>query len=174
MCEVVARFRERNTEMNTTHQAEETTRVHAHYANIKKLGHWTTARRFEVRAQRGYVVLDLRSPQIPGGDVEIKLDLDHSMVKLLAPEDAVIDHWDLTMVGRGRVKDNQGGQAPDGQAAGGRRIRITGQVRHGEIRVNRGGVAVLSAMFSREYVADVRRANREGSMPTVDDPARTA
>jgi hypothetical protein len=46
-------------------------------------------------------------------------------------------------------------------------------MRHGEIRVHRGGIAMLSAMFSREYVADLRRAHREGGFPTVDDPTRT-
>ena len=53
-------------------------------------------------------------------------------------------------------------------------VVLTGQLRHGEIRVNRGGIAVLSAMFSREYLADLRRSHREGGQPTVADPARTA
>jgi len=29
-------------------------------------------------------------------------------------------------------------------------------------------------MFSREYLADLRRAHAERGFPTVDDPARTA
>ncbi|SNR39778.1 hypothetical protein [Actinomadura mexicana] len=53
----------------------------------------------------------------------------------------------------------------------GRAIRVTGEVRHGEVRVHRGGVATLSAMFSREFVQDVRRARREGTTPSVADPA---
>ncbi|WP_433475505.1 hypothetical protein ACQPZP_43860 [Spirillospora sp. CA-142024] len=145
--------------------AETTTRVHAHYENIKKLGHWTTGRLFEVRARRGMVVLDLRSPRIPDGDIEIAVDLDHSMVKLLVPQDAEIEHWDLRYTGRGRVKDWTG------ENGGGRRVRITGEIRHGEIRVHRGGVATLSAMFSREFVQDVRRARRDGTTPSVADPA---
>ncbi|MEU8306646.1 hypothetical protein AB0C84_24110 [Actinomadura sp. NPDC048955] len=141
------------------------TRVQAHYENVKKLGHWTTGRRFEVRARRGMAVLDLRSPRIPDGDIEIEVDLDHSMVKLLVPQDARIDHWDLRYTGRGRVKDWTG------ENGDGRAIRVTGEVRHGEIRVHRGGVATLSAMLSREFVQDVRRARREGATPTVADPA---
>ncbi|TMQ90911.1 hypothetical protein ETD83_33345 [Actinomadura soli] len=148
--------------------ADAVTRVQAHYRNVKQLGHWTADRRFEVRARRGSVVLDLRSPQIPDGDIDIEVDLDHSMVKLLVPQDAQIDHWDLRYTGRGRVKDWTG---EDGE---GRRIRITGEIRHGEIRVHRGGVATLSAMFSREFVQDVRRARREGTEPTIADPARGA
>jgi hypothetical protein len=149
--------------MNTTPAT--TTRVQAHYDTVKKLGHWTDDRRFEVRARRGMVVLDLRSPRIPDGDIEIEVDLDHAMVKLLVPQDAQVDHWDLSYTGRGRVKDWTG------ENGDGRTIRVTGGIRHGEIRVHRGGVATLSAMFSREFVQDVRRARREGTTPTVADPA---
>jgi hypothetical protein len=91
------------------------------------------------------------------------------MLKLLVPDKAVIDHWDLTMAGRGKVKDAYGRSAPDG-----RLIRIVGQVSRGEIRVHRHGAAVLSAMFSREFVADMRRARKEGRTPTVADPAHAA
>ncbi|MFI0486412.1 hypothetical protein [Actinomadura sp. 9N215] len=157
--------------MNATHTpitAEAVTRVQAHYENVKKLGHWTSDRRFEVRARRGMAVLDLRSPQIPDGDIDVEVDLDHAMVKLLVPQDAHIDHWDLRYTGRGRVKDWTG------ENGEGRRIRVTGEIRHGEIRVHRGGVATLSAMFSREFVQDVRRARREGTEPTVADPARSS
>lgn len=143
-------------------------RIQVHYGNVKKLGNWTSASRFEVRARRGMAVIDLRSPQIPEGTIEVELDLDHSMVKLLVPQDARIDHWDLRYTGRGRVKDWTG---EDGE---GRRVRVTGEVRHGEIRVHRGGVATLSAMFSREFVRDARRAHREGTTPTVADPAGAA
>ena len=144
-------------------------RIPANNAVTKRLGNWTTARRFQVRAHRGGAVLDLRSPQIPAGDIEIEADIDHAMLKLLVPDDAVLDDWDLRRTGRSRVKD---AEAPD--APGGRRIVVTGQLRTGEIRVRRGGMAMLSAMFSRAYWADLRRVHREGGFPTVDDPARTA
>jgi hypothetical protein len=146
----------------------DTVHVQAHYSSNRKLGHWTTGRHFEVRAMRGAVVLDLRSPRIPDGDIEIELLADHSMVKLLVPDDAVVDAWDLTVVGRGRVKDGPFEQTPTS-----RRIKITGQLRHGEVRVRRGGIAVLAAMFTREAVDDFRKANREGTIPTVIDPANT-
>jgi hypothetical protein len=144
-------------------------RVPANHTVIKRLGHWTTERRFEVRNHRGQAVLDLRSPRIPDGDIEITVDIDHGVVKLLLPEDAVIDDWGLLRRGRGRLKDAVG---PKG--TGGRRIVLTGSMRDGEIRVHRGGIAMLSAMFSKEYVADLRRVHREGGYPTVDDPTRTA
>ena len=156
--------------MNTTHTTTATpVRIAANYGVTKHLGNWTTAREFQVRAHRGHAVLDLRSPHIADGEIRIDCELDHAMLKLLVPDGAVIDDWDLQRQGRGRVKDAEGRTA-----AGGRRIVLTGQLRHGEIRVHRGGVAQLSAMFSREYLADLRRAHAERSYPTVDDPARTA
>jgi len=147
----------------------EPVRIAANNAVTKRLGNWTTAREFQVRGHRGSAVLDLRSPQIPAGDIEIEADLDHAMLKLLVAGDAVVDDWDLRRTGRGRVKDAERPDAP-----GGRRIVVTGELRGGEIRVRRGGIAMLSAMFSRAYWDDVRRAHKEGGFPTVDDPARTA
>ncbi|HEY2670968.1 MAG TPA: hypothetical protein VGJ07_11415 [Rugosimonospora sp.] len=156
--------------MNTVQTAPATPiRIPANDAVTKRLGHWTTARQFQVRARHGVAVLDLRSPQIPAGDIEIDVDLDRAVLKLLVADDALIEDWDLRRSGRGRVKD---GQVPD--APGDRRIVVTGQMRHAEIRVHRGGVAILSAMFSREYLADLWRAHKQGVLPTVDDPARAA
>ncbi len=155
--------------MNTAQPAPASpVRIPANHTVTKRLGNWTTARQFQVRAHRGHAVLDLRSPQIPAGDIQVDVDVDHATLKLLVADDAVVDDWDLRRIGRGRVKDSEGRNA-----AGGRRIAVTGQLRHGQIRVHRGGLAVLSAMCSREFVADLRRARREGPTPTVADPART-
>src|SRR5215469_8081637 len=78
----------------------DTIRITAHGRSIRRLGHWTRARRFDVRASRGSVVLDLRSHRIEPGVIEIALDVDHAMVKLLLPEDSVLDHDDLRRIGR--------------------------------------------------------------------------
>ena len=153
-----------------TRPAGSTVQIHADHRAEKRLGHWTTGRVFEVRSRRGRVVLDLRSPRIPEGDIQIDLDLDRSAVTLLVAEDAVIDHWDLAWAGGGKVK--QTFHHPAGSA--GRRIRLTGHIRHGEIRVHSGGIAQLSAICSREYLADARRAHAEGRLPTLDDPAGRA
>lgn len=153
--------------MSTT-QTPTPVRIAANHAVTKRLGHWTTGRQFQVRAHRGVAVLDLRSPQIPGGDIEVEAELDHGTLKLLVADDAVVDDWDLRRAGHGRVKDAAGPRQPAG-----RRILVTGELRDSEIRVHRGGTAVLSAICSREFLADARRARREGRHPSVADPAHT-
>jgi hypothetical protein len=145
----------------------ETEKIRAHGTVARRLGHWTSARHLDVRASRGSVLVDLRSPRIPAGDIRIDLDIDHAVVRLLVPEAAVVDGDELRRVGRGRVKDWTG--AP---SAGGRRLVLGGELRGAEVRVYRGGVATLAAMCSREYVADALRARREGRFPTIDDPSR--
>lgn len=162
----------------------QTVSIRAHYSAVKRLGHWTTARRFDVRATRGTVLLDLRSHRIEAGDIEIHLDIDHAMVKLLVPEGANIDHDELRRVGSGKVKDWTG----TGKS-GERRILLLGEMRRAEVRINRGGVAIVSAMLTRQYLDDLlrayrearitsidelRRAYREGRWTTVDDPGRLA
>ncbi len=59
---------------------EETTidRIQADHQMVKKLGHWTTDRDFEVRARRGAAVLDLRSRQICDGDTDGDTDTPRS------------------------------------------------------------------------------------------------
>jgi hypothetical protein len=156
--------------MNTSLSSTDVVQVQAHYSTNRQLGHWTTGRRFAVRAVRGQVVLDLRSPRIPPGDLEVEILADHAMIKLLVPEDALVDHWSLEFAGRGRVKDG-----PVQQTEGATRtITLTGRLQHAEVRIRRGGVAVLAAMLTREYVSDVRQAHRDGTIPTVADPANTA
>src|SRR5690349_7885639 len=110
-------------------------RIPANHTVTKRLGHWTTARQFPVRAHRGLAVLDLRSPQIEAGDIEIDVDVDRAVLKLLVPDDAALDDWDLRRVGRGRVKDMAAPRSPAG-----RRVVLRGQLHRGEVRVHRGGV----------------------------------
>lgn len=150
----------------TTTEAGPVERLQVDHGMTKRLGHWTSANRFEVRARSGAVVLDLRSPAIQG-DVEIRLDLHRSVVKLLLAEGDQVDHWNLGWTGKGRVKDDQ---RP--VSASGRQVRLVGSANDSEVRVHRGGIAILSAMFSRAFVQDVRQARKNGTYPTVDDPTR--
>jgi hypothetical protein len=159
------------TDMNSTTTSQAATapaaeRLHVDHGVTKRLGDWTKASQFDVRVRSGVLVLDLRSPQVTG-DVELCLDLHRSTVKLLLAEGDQVDHWGLGWSGRGRVKDDQRPVEP-----GGRRVRLSGHAETSEVRVHRGGMAALSAMFSRAYVQDLRQAHRNGSYPTVDDPTR--
>ena len=139
--------------------ATETVQVRAHSRVVKKLGDWTTARRFDVRASRGMVVLDLVLPEIEPGEIEIALDLDHAVLKLLVPSGTAIDDDDLRRVDRGRIKDWTGTASPSG-----RRIKLVGEMRNGEVRVHRGGVALLSLLASRETRRQLREAHRAGRL----------
>lgn len=143
------------------------TRVLVDHEEVKRLGHWTGDLAFDVKIRHGAATLDLRSHQIPDGDIEINLDIDHGMLKLLVPDGATIDSWDVQFIGRGRVKDWQRAEAQ----VDGRTIRIVGTIRRGEVRINRGGIAVLSAVMTKEFFADARRANKEGATPVVADPS---
>jgi hypothetical protein len=136
-----------------------TENIRAHNASVRRTGQWTTARMFDVRASRGSVVLDLLLPRIEPGEIEIQLDIDHSMVKLLVPDGANIESDDLRRVGRGRVKDWTGTGRPSG-----RTIRLVGEMRSGEVRVHRGGVAIAGMMLSGESRREVREAHREGRL----------
>ena len=138
---------------------ENTERIRAHHRSIKRLGAWTTSRRFDVRASRGSVVLDLLLPEIEPGEITVELDIDHSTVILLVPDDVNIDDDDLRRIGRGRVKDWTGTGAPDG-----RTIRLVGEMRDAEVRIHRGGIAIARLALSRKTRAQVRRAHREGRL----------
>jgi hypothetical protein len=146
----------------------EAERLHVDHAVAKRLGHWTSANQFDARVRSGVLVLDLRSPDVKG-DIEVRLDLRRSTLKLLLADGDQVDHWDLDWTGRGQVKDDQRPAGP-----GGRRVRLAGHADSSEIRVHRGGMAALSAMFSRAFARDLRQARKNGGYPTVDDPARAA
>jgi hypothetical protein len=140
----------------------ETVQIRANRCVVKKFGDWTTARHFDVRASHGVVVLDLLIPQLEPGDIEITLDIDHATVKLLVPDGVAINDDELRRIGRGRVKDWTGSAAP-----GGRTIKLLGEMRDAEVRLHRGGVAILSLLTSRKTRRHVREAHRAGHLDHV-------
>lgn len=161
-----------------------TEKIAARGRSDRRLGHWTTARRFEVRASHGSVVLELRSPRIGGGVIEVDLDIDQSTVKLLVPDGAQVEHDSVRRVGRCSYVDWSGSPAPSGRV-----IRITGEMRRSDLRINRRGVAIVSAMLTNEYfpdlfrairdnhvrsLKDVQDAYREGRWTVIEDPGRVA
>jgi len=140
-------------------RAVEPVRVRAHRRTVKKLGQWTTEHRFDIAASRGSVVLDFLTSHIDPGEIDIHLDLDHSVVKLLVPDSTYIDDDDLRRIGRARVKDWAAEATTDG-----RRIKLGGELRNAEIRVHRGGIAIVSLLLSSRSPRIVRQAHREGRL----------
>jgi hypothetical protein len=131
--------------------------IRAHHRSIRRMGAWTTARHFDIRASRGSVVLDLLLPELEPGEITVELDIDHSTVILLVPDGTNVDDDDLRRVGRGRVKDWTGVGSPDG-----RTLRVTGELRNSEIRVHRGGIAILRLLLNRHTRTQLRRAHAQG------------
>jgi hypothetical protein len=144
-------------------RADEPLRIRAHRRTVKNLGQWTTALQFDDAASRGSVVLDLLTSPIEPGEIDIHLNLDHALVKLLVADGTHINDDDLRRIGRARVKDWTG----QGTAAG-RRVNLHGELRDAEVRVHRGGIAILSLMLSRRSRAAVRQAYRDGRLERVD------
>jgi hypothetical protein len=137
----------------------DTEQIRAHHRSVRKLGTWTSARHYDINDNRGSVVLDLLLPDIKPGEITVELDIDHTTVILLVPDGAQINDDELRRVGRGRVKDWTGTASPDG-----RPIKLVGEMRHGEIRIHRGGIALLRLVLSRTHRAEVRQAQREGRL----------
>ena len=88
---------------------------------------------------------------------------------MLVPDSTRIDDDDLRRIGRARVKDWTGHAT-----IGGRRIKIRGELRNAEIRVHRGGIAILSLLLSGRSLRIVRQAHRDGRLEqTHQRPAGT-
>lgn len=141
------------------------TDIVADHEVVRRLGRWTTDREFTIRARHSTVVIDLRSPEIEDGDITVNIDLDTANLELLASDDAQIDQTQIAWTGRGKVKDASSG-------IGGRRVVLVGSSASSEVRVKRGGVAILTAMATREFIEDAKAAHRTGGNTTVDDPTR--
>jgi hypothetical protein len=124
----------------------------------KRLGEWTTASQFDVCTSAGLVLLDFLLPRIDTDQIEVHLDVDHGLVTLLVPDGTRIVQDDLRWMGPGHVRDWTGAASP-----GGRTIHLGGEVRWGDVRVRRGGVAVLS-LLKQGQAGAVRRAYRDGRL----------
>lgn len=146
--------------------AEPAVRIRADHSVVRQLGDWTAARRFDIRSSRGNLLLDLRSPRLAAGDIEIWLDLDSAVLRLLVPDGADIDDSRARRYGECRVRDRAGTGAP-----GGRRVVLGGQLRTSEVRVRRGGQAA-SAARSPRYLAGALRQRRDDLLAAIDGSGR--
>jgi len=131
--------------------------IRAHHRSVRRLGAWATARRLEIRASRGSVVLDLLLPELEPGEITVDLDIDHATVILLVPDGTNVNDDEIRRVGRGRIKDWTGTGSPDG-----RTLTLTGEMRNAEVRIHRGGIAILRLLLSRDSRNQVRHAHKQG------------
>jgi hypothetical protein len=142
--------------MNTTEMLP-TQVIHADHEIVKHLGHWSTASSFDVRARYASVVIDLRSPQLPA-DLAVHLELAHASITILTDEHAAIDAREISWIGKGRVKNLE----PSEKVG---TVTITGKSEDSEIRIQRAGVAQLTAMLSRAYLAELAQTRKTGGVP---------
>lgn len=132
--------------------------VRADRCVTKRLGEWTTASRFDVSTTSGVVVLDFLLPRIDAERIDVRLNIDHGLVTLLVPDGTRIEQDELRWVGPGHLRDWSGAPSPDGLT-----VRLEGEVRWGDVRVRRGGVAILG-LLKHGQVGAVRRSYRDGRL----------
>ena len=91
----------------------------ADHAVLKKLGRWTEATSFAVRARRSSVVLDLRALDSEisesGAAIEVAVDADHSVITLLVASDS--PSTPMTCAGPGAAVCTTHGSLPPGRAS---------------------------------------------------------
>ena len=156
--------------MNTTSREM----IRADHEIIKRLGDWSGAGAFAVRARRASVVVDLRSARLPE-QLSVDVRLVGAGLTLLVADATPVDAFAIVWSGKGRVKDpartEQGGRALGIDVALAA-VVVTGQASSSAIRVLRGGSAQLVAMASKEYRNELARTRSDGTYPSVDDPRR--
>jgi hypothetical protein len=132
--------------------------VRADRCVTKRLGEWTTSSRFDVSATSGVVVLDFLLPRIDAERIDVRLDIDHGLVTLLVSEGTRVEQDGLRWIGPGHLRDWSGAPSPDGLT-----VHLEGEVRWGDVRVRRGGVAILS-LLKHGQVGAVRHSYRGGKL----------
>ncbi|RBQ18404.1 DUF1707 domain-containing protein [Spongiactinospora rosea] len=97
---------------------------------ITRTGAWRVPRALRVESEYGGVVLDLTHAVIEHPVVEIELSLDYGSALLTVPHDTEVD-VDRVECQWGRVVC----RAPKRQKPGGPRIRLTGKLGYGRLKV---------------------------------------
>lgn len=128
------------------------TEIRVSRQGLRRLGSWSTTRRYVVRGDHARVVLDLREPCRRFTEVEVVADLMQSTLVLLVDEQARVDDA-IRWTGRGKLKDRWAGGG-DGPSVG---LSISGDARGSEVRIHRGGIADLDDLTSRERLLQLRK-----------------
>ncbi|MDK1348802.1 DUF1707 domain-containing protein [Streptomyces sp. 378] len=108
---------------------EEVVRIRQEGASTRRGDGWTVPRRLEIRSAWGEVTLDLTDAVITHDTLDIDLDLRAGVLKLLTRPGVVVDTGGLVMR-YSEIKARRPAAAPVLL-----RIRITGEIRYGQIVV---------------------------------------
>lgn len=98
------------------------------HSRVKREGAWTVPARITIAPKHSGVTLDCRHADFAAGDIEVALDVHHSSVRLILPEDAAAVDDGVRLHGGGITNRCQ-------QAVDGPRFHLTGNVHYGRVKV---------------------------------------
>ncbi len=114
-------------------EAVESQAITVSHAKSEKHGAWLVPRKLVLTARHGAVVLDFTDAVFSGPrEVEIELDVRHSMIRVIAPEGSVLDE-DVLDRQHSAVSDRHRGPAGPMSVL----VRLTGRMEHSSLRVRR-------------------------------------
>lgn len=97
---------------------------------ILRRGGWRVPRFFKVTSTMGKVYLDLSRARIEHPVIDIELRLRYGWARIVLPPDATVDHTGLTADWKQPLYSD-----PGRDAAGGVRVRVTGAMEYGRLRI---------------------------------------
>ncbi|MFC6704606.1 FAD-dependent monooxygenase [Flexivirga alba] len=117
---------------------------------LRRLGSWSTTRRYTVQGDNARIVLDLRDSCRRFTEVTVMVDLAKTALILLVDEGTEVDdaiHW----TGRGKLKDRWGHDTAQSGT-----VTVSGDARGSEVRIHRGGMATMEDLTSRKRLMELR------------------
>ncbi|WP_243063392.1 FAD-dependent monooxygenase [Humibacter sp. RRB41] len=126
------------------------TSIHVSREGLRRLGAWSATRRYTVRADRSRIVLDLREACRRFTGVTVTAELVETTLILLV-EDGTQVRNEVEWSGKGTFKDRWG----HGENGAGT-LTVLGSAQGSEVRIHRGGVAVLDDLTSWERLRELR------------------
>jgi uncharacterized protein DUF1707 len=108
-------------------------RLAVSHGSVERLGAWQVPPEITIDLRHGVCALDLRTPQLPPGGVTIVVQVRHSAVKVLVPENAAVD---LSNVGlhHSKTVDRHARRVTE---VSGPPIVFVGDLHHGVIKILR-------------------------------------
>ena len=108
-----------------------TDHVGAVFGSVQRVGAWGVARKTQVRALFGAVVLDLREACLPAGDLEIVVEVTLASLEVIVPPGWRIDNRCAAVLGS--IEQHASGPPASGPQ---RVLRLTGKVLLGSLELH--------------------------------------